>query len=397
MTQPAAAATDSPTAPRAVAIDRNGARAARRAVLAVLPLLLLGLAAAAPYLPNLNDYFLSDDLGLIWLFHAKPWADFLTMFARDWTEGIYGVQADELRPVIALFYRLGALFGAANPTGYHAINLALHVASSLLVYCLGLLTTRRRSISLASGLLFALLPGHAEAVTWISGSADVIPGFFFLLTIVTYSLFRRRRQRRWYLASVAIFALALFSKQSAILLPLLLVGHDLLLGDGRPRPARSWAAARGWLVHGPYLVMVLGYLGLRLALFGQAVRERQWSLDLLGQFLSRQPAYLWGLFLPDDPAYTLQVAPDRAPWAGAMALVLIAMSALAMVDVVRDRQGRRASLRLAVRTRERAHGVGASGAPRARRGSTDRRRYSRDHWAAATRRLVLAAPHPRPH
>ena len=352
MMQPAAAATDAPAAPRTAATDQTRARAARRRLLAALPWLLLAAAAVVPYASNLNDYFLSDDLGLVWLFHDKPWGDFLGMFAGDWTEGIYGVQADELRPLIALFYRLGAVFGAANPLGYHGINLTLHVASTLLVYCLGVLTTRRQGISLAAGLLFALLPGHAEAVTWISGSADVIPGFFFLATVVTFVLFRRRGQRRWYLASLAVFALALFTKQSAILVPLLLVGYDVLLGDGGRRAHRGqrpWHAggvSATWGVHAPYLALVLGYLLLRLALFGQALRERAWSLDLLGQFFGRQPAYIWSLFLPDDPAYTLQVSPERIPWAVGTALVLVAASALAIGELVRDRGGREESLRL---------------------------------------------------
>src|SRR5690348_4263294 len=113
--------------------------------------------------PTLDAYFLADDFGLVQLYASKPLPYFLTLFFTPWTEGMYGYRPDELRPFVALAYRIDAIWGAANPFGYHVGNIALHAATALLV-----LAIARRLVGLGwpaatfAGGAFAVMPVHAE-------------------------------------------------------------------------------------------------------------------------------------------------------------------------------------------------------------------------------------------
>lgn len=264
---------------------RPGHPVAGRAVLWAV--LAAAAAAILPFLPSVNDYFLSDDFGLIWLFSRKDAAHFLTLFTSPWTEFIYGYRADELRPTVGFSYWLDAQFGAADPRPYHLDSILLHAADSLLV-----LTLARRLLRLpwtaaaAGGVGFALMAVHVETVVWISGRADSIPALFMLLTLLGYGEWRSTGRRAWYAVSVAACGLALFSKQSAVVLPVLLACYDLLLRDDRPRPVRRL----GPLL--PFVLLTAAYLALRLALFGNAVREDSLNGGMVGSFLARQTIYL---------------------------------------------------------------------------------------------------------
>ena len=91
--------------------------------------LVVGLPTIRP-----DNYFLGDDFGLVHHLHKLPLYRFLSYFASDWTEGIYGFTLDELRPFLAFTYWLDSrLFGAANAQGYHATNVVLHMLNGLLV------------------------------------------------------------------------------------------------------------------------------------------------------------------------------------------------------------------------------------------------------------------------
>lgn len=262
---------------------------------ALLASLAVCLAASLPFIQTLQSYFLSDDFGLVQLFSKKPTFHFLSLFTRPWTDGIYGIQPDELRPMLALSYQIDSLWGASWPTGYHLSSVALHALNSLLV-----LAIARRAGGLGlpaatfAGLLFAVLPIHAETVAWISGRADSIPALFYLSAFLAYATWRTKPvPSGWvYAVSVAAFFLALFSKQSAITMLGTLGMYDLLV---MRRPVRfSWAWPRPYL---PFAALTLGYLGLRYLLFGNVVREHEVTTGTLASFASRQAVFLKTLVL----------------------------------------------------------------------------------------------------
>ncbi len=254
-----------------------------------LAALIVCIASILPFLSTLPAYFLGDDFGLIWLLSQKPPLHFLTLFTSPWTETIYGYRTDELRPTLALSYQIdGVWAGAASPIAYHVSSILFHVVNSLLV-----LGIARRVVGLKvlasgfAGVIFALMPVHVETVSWISGRADSIPTIFYLSSFLTYAIWRQKGTGFLYMASIVLFFFALFSKQSAITMVGTLALYDILVN--RKLPWASWTQPLGYV---PYGVLTAGYLGLRLALFNNAVREEMLSMNKVREFWDLQSAYL---------------------------------------------------------------------------------------------------------
>ena len=109
---------------------------------------LVCLAAVLPYLPALNDYFVQDDFGVVWLLSAKPWSAFPGWFTTTWMDDIWGYTPDEIRPFPAVTYQIAAVWGPGSPVPNHAINVALHAVNGLLVLAMA---RTAAGLSLAGG------------------------------------------------------------------------------------------------------------------------------------------------------------------------------------------------------------------------------------------------------
>jgi hypothetical protein len=239
------------------------------------------LVASVPYLPTLDDYFLQEDFGMVWLLSREPWTTFPTWFVSSWTEGIWGAVDSEIRPFPGLTFQLGALWGAASPVANHAINIALHVATALLVFWIA-----RRSARLdvrwaaVAAAIFAAHPIQAETVAWMSGRADSLPACFYLAALGSYARWRRRGGRASYALALALFIVALFSKANTITFAAALVAYDVLIERRPVRLAWSWAAP-----YLPFTLVTAGHLALRRALFGAFVRENLLTREQVRAFL----------------------------------------------------------------------------------------------------------------
>src|SRR6185436_10604858 len=148
-----------------------------------------------------------------------------------WTEGAYGTVLDELRPFLAFSYWLDAhLFGATNVAGYHVTNVVLHILNALLV--LGIarsIAPREPMFAVLAASFFALMPSHAEPIAWVSGRVDSLAALFYLGAFLCFVRFRLGNRRHWLVAALVVFACGLFTKQSVVTLPVLLLAFDWLL------------------------------------------------------------------------------------------------------------------------------------------------------------------------
>lgn len=239
-------------------------------------------AACQPYLSTIHDYFVQDDFGVVQLFARKPWTTFPRWFTMPWTEDIWGYVPDEIRPFPALSYQITAAWGAAAPEAHHLLNIAIHAGNALLV-----LAIARRVAGLTplaatvAAIVFAILPVQAESVAWVTGRVDSMPAFFYLATFIAYASWRSGggTSARLYLWSLALFSLALFSKQTTITMAATLVLYDLLIAG---RPVRvTWGWVRPYV---PFAAMTIGFLVLRYVVVGTVIREDQLNATSLAMF-----------------------------------------------------------------------------------------------------------------
>ncbi|MDB5318433.1 MAG: Tetratricopeptide 2 repeat protein [Phycisphaerales bacterium] len=175
--------------------------------------------------------------------------------AQTWKESVNGLYA----PVTYSYW--GALAFMAelkdvDPLGvhldarvFHTGSLILHLASVLVVFSILKLLSENVWASLGGAMLYSLHPVQVESVAWASGAKDLLCGLLSLCAIYQYLLFARAEvagRRRWshYVCGGLALLLAMLSKPSAMVVPVLVATLDLLV------VRRGWrkvaTASGGW-------------------------------------------------------------------------------------------------------------------------------------------------------
>src|SRR5438445_13001907 len=138
-----------------------------------------------------------------------------------------------------------------NPVGYHWVNILLHLGNALLVWCI--LARLKVPGAWLAAAIFALHPVQVESVGWISELKNVLMGFFFLLTLLTWIKYvdaTHKHRRILYLAALVFYLLALSAKATACTLPAALLLGLLL----KQKPI----GRRALLEIIPFVVLALG-------------------------------------------------------------------------------------------------------------------------------------------
>ena len=121
-------------------------------------------------------------------------------------------------PLVYTTFRLERALWGLNSAGYHWVNILLHAANALLVWRL----LKRLGIPGAwlAAAIFALHPVNVESVAWITQLKTVQSMFFCLLALFAWVEFVEGHPNwRWYGLALIFYALALFSKTTACVLP----------------------------------------------------------------------------------------------------------------------------------------------------------------------------------
>jgi protein O-mannosyl-transferase len=283
-----------------------------------LPIVILLVVSFAVYFNTLFNEFVYDDSSQVlknyWIRDVR---NLPKIFAKSvWAFQSAPVVSNYYRPIMNVLYMVNYHLFGLKPWGFHLVNVLFHAGASVLVF---LITARLgagsfpdpspsplargRTLGLLSlpfiaALLFAVHPVHTEAVAWVAGLPDLSFTFFFLLSFALYirSTMEQPVHKGLYSISVASFFLSALSKEPALTLPLILMGHDHL--SGRPEDG-----FRGrWKLYVPYFVAAAVYFALRLyALGGIAPERRHEQLSALQHVINIFPLfsdYLGKLLLP---------------------------------------------------------------------------------------------------
>jgi tetratricopeptide (TPR) repeat protein len=201
---------------------------------------LAALVCAVIYLPTLKYQFVWDDEQLVTANERLNAANPLSLFGQSFMSQPHESEATRVqyyRPLTVLTLWLDRHMWGQNPFGFHLTNVLLNaLALVLLSLLLVRLAGRSQVWPVLLGIgVFGLHPARIESVAFISGRTDLLATVFVLLCLL--SLWRYARSRRWPWLGVATAsaAAAMLAKETAVLLPLLVVAMLFWPGWGASR------------------------------------------------------------------------------------------------------------------------------------------------------------------
>jgi protein O-mannosyl-transferase len=194
------------------------------------------------------------------------------------------------RPVTLSWMRLNYLLFGLWPVGWHLTMLLTHVLMTYLVFVLVRKLTGNRATAGLAALLFGLHPVHVENVAWLSSVNDLVMSVLLVGSFVAYLKFREGKNR-WMALSLLLFGLALLSKETAAVFPILISGFAIVFGVGNKENASRGFKIKQALACVPYFVVLLVYLVTRqttLHGFATPITPLSW-----GTMILTAPSVLW--------------------------------------------------------------------------------------------------------
>ncbi|QTE24335.1 tetratricopeptide repeat protein [Polaribacter cellanae] len=137
------------------------------------------------------------------------------------------------QPLASLTFGLEYYFFGANAKVHHITNLIFHLLNIILVYnIINRLFLKKKVIVWLVTLVFAFHPLQTELLGWVSTRSTLLGMFFYLSAVLSYILYiKSHRKRKYIIICSLFFVLSLFTKSSAVTLPLVLLLLDYYYKD----------------------------------------------------------------------------------------------------------------------------------------------------------------------
>ncbi|MDQ3998426.1 MAG: hypothetical protein M3303_15565 [Gemmatimonadota bacterium] len=328
---------------------RSAARALRSPALAgPAALALLALLASGASLAN---GFVYDDTPII---ARNPRVHTLAQWWDIFASAYWPRDRGSLhyRPLTVLSFAVQWALGDGAPIVFHAVSVALYVATCVAVLALARLVLPAAAAWVVAAL-FAVHPVHVEAVANVVGQSELIVALCAVLAVAAYlrpRLAGHALSRRSITAIAALYAIGCLAKESGFLLPALLVAAELTIVGARLEPGRRTLRARArqlWPIYSACAAIGVAYLLARRGVLGGLTDEpnaifwrlsrQELVLTMLGVVPEWARLLLWPAHLAADyspPWIPLLAAPTPAVVAG---VVIIAGAVLLSVAAWRLR------------------------------------------------------------
>jgi len=208
----------------------------------VIALIVIGFSV---YAFNLSNPLFWDDTDWIVnnpFVHSFSLENIKNWFTKNTLAGI-GLKSNYYRPFLFFTFALNYVTSGIAPLGYHLVSNGLHILNAILIFLILFKVFRNKFVAFWSSLLWLVHPLQTEAVTYISGRGDPLNVFFMLLILYLWindfasrlsTDINNRLAKSVWLMSLILLALALLSRETAIIFPFLfMVFYIAFISRGR--------------------------------------------------------------------------------------------------------------------------------------------------------------------
>lgn len=168
-------------------------------------LIILAVIAFGVFANTLNGEFIYDDKRQI---AQNPLIQNASLFGKAVSSDVWAFKGDGTiagsnyyRPTFVLWLIFNFQLFGLSAFGWHFTNILLHIGVCLLSFLLLRRWNLDEKSAFAISLIFAVHPVHTESVAWISGSPDLLFGFFLLASL-------------WFAENISRFVLNIADKKS---------------------------------------------------------------------------------------------------------------------------------------------------------------------------------------
>ena len=149
------------------------------------------------------------------------------------------------RPVQNVSFFIDATIGGGKASTFYVTNILLHAVASCLLFVVLRRLLGRADISVATALLFAGSPLFAQAVAWTPGRGDLLLTVFSLLVLLNFLTYMHAGTASSLVLLAVTFLLAVFSKETGVVLVALLPFTWLLLNGKSGETLKRLAVSSG--------------------------------------------------------------------------------------------------------------------------------------------------------
>lgn len=134
-----------------------------------------------------------------------------------------GSETGNFHPITMLSLYLDQFLGNGAAKNFHFTNMLLHLLNSLLVFeLIRKLFPKASYLPFFVAVLFAIHPLHIESVAWVTSRKDVLYTLFYLTVMWSYIKYIETEHAKYVGLTLLLGILAIFSKPTAITLPVAL-------------------------------------------------------------------------------------------------------------------------------------------------------------------------------
>lgn len=235
--------------------------------------------------------------------------DFMIMENQEFNKDISNVFAsfdrtffaDDVyyRPILNISFIIDYQIAGMDVWIYRFTNVLYHALSSLLLFFLFIKMRFRIEYSFLFAMLFVVHPLISPATSWIAGRNDSLLAIFIIFSFITLINYKESKADKKWLYLILhffVYALSLYTKETAALSPFLMAGYLLFLR----KKEKFFSNENVYLAVGWILIGIIWFIQ-RQAVVSEAIGTGKLQLSLAESFMENLPsfiAYISKTFVP---------------------------------------------------------------------------------------------------